>query len=153
MDRAAFFAKFEEAHAVQYFYEPFLQAYDPELRKQLGVWYTPPEIVRYMVARVDAVLREELGVADGLADPDVYVLDPCCGTGGFLVATLAHIAETLAANGEEGLLAAKLKQAATQRVFGFEILPAPLVIAHMQIGLVLSAGARRWPRMSAPAST
>ena len=77
-------------------------------------------------------------MADGLADPDVYILDPCCGTGGFLVATLAHIAETLAANGEEGLLAAKLKQAATQRIFGFEILPAPLVIAHMQIGLVLS---------------
>ena len=138
VDRAAFFAKFEEEHAVQYFYEPFLQAYDPELRKQLGVWYTPPEIIRYMVARVDAVLRGELGVADGLADPDVYILDPCCGTGGFLVATLAHIAETLVANGEEGLLAAKLKQAATQRVFGFEILPAPLVIAHMQIGLALS---------------
>ena len=138
VDRAAFFAKFEEEHAVQYFYEPFLQAYDPELRKQLGVWYTPPEIIRYMVARVDTVLREELGVAEGLADPDVYILDPCCGTGGFLVATLAHIAETLVANGEEGLLAAKLKQAATQRVFGFEILPAPLVIAHMQIGLALS---------------
>ncbi len=104
----------------------------------MGVWYTPPEIIRYMVARVDAVLRGELGVADGLADPDVYILDPCCGTGGFLVATLARIAETLAENGEEGLLAARLKQAATQRVFGFEILPAPLVIAHMQIGLTLS---------------
>ena len=40
-----------------------------ELRKELGVWYTPPEIVQYMVARVDTVLREELGIADGLADP------------------------------------------------------------------------------------
>jgi predicted helicase len=34
-----------------------------------------------MVARVDTVLREELGVADGLVDRNVYVLDPCCGTG------------------------------------------------------------------------
>ena len=42
IDRAAFFTAFEEHHAVQYFYEPFLEAYDPELRKQLGVWYTPP---------------------------------------------------------------------------------------------------------------
>ena len=42
---------------MQYFYEPFLEAFDPELRKQLGVWYTPPEIVKYMVARVDQVLR------------------------------------------------------------------------------------------------
>ena len=51
VDRASFFAKFKDAEAVQYFYEPFLQAFDPELRKQLGVWYTPPKIVQYM-ARV-----------------------------------------------------------------------------------------------------
>ena len=102
---------------------------------------------------MDTVLREELGVADGLADPDVYILDPCCGTGGFLVATLAHIAETLDANGEDGLLAAKLKQAATQRVFGFEILPAPFVVAHLQIGLALQSPGRAAGRgMSAPAS-
>lgn len=71
VDRASFFAAFAEGHAVQYFYEPFLEAFDPVLRKELGVWYTPTEIVRYMVARVDAVLREELQLADGLADPRV----------------------------------------------------------------------------------
>jgi len=90
----AFFARFEESQAVQYFYEPFLEAFDPELRKELGVWYTPPEIVQYMVTRVDTVLREELGIADGLADPRVYVLDPCCGTGAYLVAVLQRIATT-----------------------------------------------------------
>ena len=62
VDRVAFFEKFLETHAVQYFYEPFLEAFDPELRKQLGVWYTPPEIVQYQVARVDAALREELDI-------------------------------------------------------------------------------------------
>ena len=36
-----------------YFYEPFLEAFDADLRKELGVWYTPAEVVRYMVARVD----------------------------------------------------------------------------------------------------
>src|SRR5262249_54412858 len=50
VERGAFFEKFKDAEAVQYFYEPFLEAFDPELRKQLGVWYTPPEIVKYMVA-------------------------------------------------------------------------------------------------------
>ena len=79
VDKAAFFAAFEQGHAVQYFYEPFLEAFDPQLRKDLGVWYTPPEIVQYMVARVDTALREELGIADGLADTRVVVLDPCCG--------------------------------------------------------------------------
>jgi hypothetical protein len=54
--REEFFRQFDEGQAVQYFYEPFLQAFDPDLRKDLGVWYTPLEIVRYMVARVDRVL-------------------------------------------------------------------------------------------------
>ena len=56
VDRADFLVRFQENEAVQYFYEPFLEAFDPGLRKQLGVWYTPPEIVKYMVARVDKVL-------------------------------------------------------------------------------------------------
>ena len=46
VDRDAFFARFNEGEAVPYFYEPFLAAFDPALRKQLGVWYTPPEVVR-----------------------------------------------------------------------------------------------------------
>ena len=45
--------RFDAGEAVQFFYEPFLEAFDPELRKQFGVWYTPSEIVTYMVARVD----------------------------------------------------------------------------------------------------
>ena len=52
VDRAAFFARFNAGEAGPYFYEPFLEAFDPALRKQLGVWYTPAEVVRYMVARV-----------------------------------------------------------------------------------------------------
>jgi hypothetical protein len=137
VDRNAFFAKFKDAEAVQYFYEPFLEAFDPDLRKQLGVWYTPPEIVKYMVGRVDQVLRSDFGRPDGLADPDVYVLDPCCGTGAYLVEVLNTIAHTLTERGEGATLAERLKQAAINRVFGFEILPAPFVVSHLQLGLFL----------------
>ena len=139
VDRTAFFARFEEADAVRYFYEPFLAAFDPDLRKEMGVWYTPREIVRYMVERVDQVLRSELGLADGLADPSVWVLDPCCGTGAYLVEVLARIARTLKEKGEDALTADDLKQAAMSRVAGFEIMPAPYVIAHWQVGHVLRA--------------
>lgn len=131
-----FSKQFSEEHAVQYFYEPFLQAFDPELRKQLGVWYTPEEIVRYMVERVDRVLREELHLPDGLADPNVIVLDPACGTGAYLVEVLRRIDRTLVEKGEGDTRALKLKQAAMSRVFGFEIMPAPFVISHLQIGLL-----------------
>ena len=138
VDTAAFFQRFEEDTAVQYFYEPFLEAFDPELRKQLGVWYTPREIVRYMVERVDTVLRTELGLASGLADPNVYVLDPACGTGAYLVEVLDRIHRTLKEErGEDALTPHHLKQAAKERVFGFEILPAPYVIAHLQLGMYL----------------
>jgi len=137
VDQVAFFAKFEAEHAVQYFYEPFLEAFDPQLRKDLGVWYTPPEIVHYMVERVDTVLREELNRPDGLADPSVFVLDPCCGTGAYLVEVLQRIAATLRERGGDALMAADLKRAAIERVFGFEILPAPFVVAHLQLGLLL----------------
>ncbi|GAB4207938.1 MAG: DNA methyltransferase [Roseiflexaceae bacterium] len=137
IERAAFFSAFVDAEAVQYFYEPFLEAFDPELRRQLGVWYTPPEIVRYQVARVDAALRSELGIAAGLADPRVYVLDPCCGTGAYLVEVVATIAATLRRRGDDDLLGSDLAQAVQRRLVGFELLPAPFVVAHLQIGLLL----------------
>ena len=137
VDRPAFFDRFNEGEAVPYFYEPFLEAFDPGLRKQLGVWYTPAEVVRYMVARVDKALKDDLGIADGLAAENVYVLDPCCGTGAFLAEVLRRIAANLQSQGLGALTGARVKQAATERVFGFEIMPAPFVVAHLQVGLTM----------------
>ena len=139
VDRDAFFARFNEGEAVQYFYEPFLEAFDPALRKQLGVWYTPIEVVRYMVARVDRALKDDLGIADGLAAENVYVLDPCCGTGAYLAEVLRRIAGNMKGKGLGALVGARVKKAATERVFGFEIMPAPFVVAHLQVGLTMQA--------------
>ncbi len=149
VDREAFFARFHggggaeqdsaagQSPAVPYFYEPFLEAFDPALRKQLGVWYTPAEVVRYMVARVDRALKEDLGIEDGLAAEHVYVLDPCCGTGAYLAEVLRRIAANLEGCGLGALAGARVKQAATGRVFGFELMPAPFVVAHLQVGLTM----------------
>jgi hypothetical protein len=92
-----------------------------------------------MVARIDRVLREELDLPDGLADPNVYILDPCCGTGSYLIEVLDRIAATLRTKRAAALAAQEIKRAAMQRVFGFEILPAPFVVAHLQIGLLLQS--------------
>ena len=137
VDKPAFFARFNEGEAVPYFYEPFLEAFDPELRKQLGVWYTPAEVVRYMVARVDKALKDDLGIPEGLAAENVYVLDPCCGTGAYLAQVLRRIAANLEGQGLGALTGARVKQAALGRVFGFEIMPAPFVVAHLQVGLTM----------------
>ena len=137
VDEGAFFNKFNEGEVVPYFYEPFLEAFDPALRKRLGVWYTPNEIVRYMVGRVDKALKDDLDIADGLAAENVYVLDPCCGTGAYVAEVLRRIAANLEGRGLGALTGARVKQAATGRVFGFEIMPAPFVVAHLQVGLTM----------------
>ena len=137
VDRATFFSRFDEGEAVQYFYEPFLEAFDPALRKELGVWYTPTEVVRYMVARVDRALKDDLDIPDGLAAENVYVLDPCCGTGAYLAEVLRRIALNLEEQGLGALAGEAVRKAATERVFGFEIMPAPFVVAHLQVGLTM----------------
>ena len=132
-----FFQRFDAEHAITLFYEPFLQAFDPDLRKELGVWYTPPEIVRYMVRRVDQLLRSELGIEDGLADDQVYVLDPAAGTGSYLIEVARCIHETLTAQGHGAMAAGRVQTALRSRIFGFEILSAPYVVAHLQLGIYL----------------
>lgn len=125
--------------AIVYFYEPFLETFDPALRKELGVWYTPPEIVRYQVRKVDRLLRTELGCERGFADERVIVLDPACGTGAYLIEVLQCMAETLRGEGVEAELGDTLLRAVVERVFGFEILTAPFVISHLQLFLILSS--------------
>ena len=137
VDRAEFFSRFNEGEAVPYFYEPFLEAFDPALRKELGVWYTPTEVVRYMVARVDRALKDDLDIPDGLAAENVYVLDPCCGTGAYLAEVLRRIAANLEEQGLGALAGEAVRKAVTERVFGFEIMPAPFVVAHLQVGLTM----------------
>ena len=48
-------------------------------------------------------------------------------------------AANLQGKGLGALAGAAVKKAATARVFGFEIMPAPFVVAHLQVGLTLQA--------------
>lgn len=138
VDHSQFFKAFDEDHAITLFYEPFLKAFDPDLRKELGVWFTPPEIVRYQVARVDTLLRSDLGIENGLADERVYILDPATGTGSYVLEVAKRIYETLIALEYEPVEAAeRVKHALCNRVFGFEILTAPYVVAHLQVEVLL----------------
>ena len=82
-------------------------------------------------------LKDDLDIPEGLAAENVYVLDPCCGTGAYLAEVLRRIAANLKGQGLGALAGARVKQAATNRVFGFEIMPAPFVVAHLQVGLTM----------------
>ena len=73
-----------------YFYEDFLAAYDPVLRKNAGVYYTPVEVVRAQVRLVDEALISRMGHGNGFADPSVTTLDPAVGTGTYLLGVVEH---------------------------------------------------------------
>lgn len=138
VDRESFVDRFD-GDAIEYFYEPFLAEFDKGLRDRLGVWYTPREIAEYQVARCDHHLRADLGVAAGLADPSVYLLDPACGTGTYLAAALRHIRSQHRANGEPPEVAsARAREAAISRVVGFEILPAAFIVCHLHLNRLLA---------------
>ena len=137
-NKESLFGDMDAAKAIQHFYEPFLADFDPILRKELGVWYTPPEIVKYMVERADRVLREELKIPKGFADERVYVLDPCGGTGAYIAEVLRRIHITCKESGYGDSAAGVVSKAAQKRIFGFEILPASYVVAHWQISALLS---------------
>ncbi|MDE2832938.1 MAG: N-6 DNA methylase [Bacteroidota bacterium] len=133
-----FFNRITREDVVVYFYETFINSFDPAIRAELGVWYTPKEIVRYMVARVDQVLKRDFGIVRGLADDSVFVLDPCCGTGAYLTEVLHVIRASLSEElGHDLTTVARLKEAAASRIFGFDIMPVPVIVAHLQIGLAL----------------
>jgi predicted helicase len=64
-------------------YENFFRGFSVEAADTHGIIYTPQRIVSFMCASVQEVLRSEFGKK--LSDPDVYILDPCTGTGNFIV--------------------------------------------------------------------
>ncbi|SBW04959.1 putative DNA methyltransferase (fragment) [uncultured Alphaproteobacteria bacterium] len=117
-----------------YFYEHFLSAYDNELRKKTGSYYTPPEVVTTMVRLVDDLLRDggRYALAGGLASPDVTVADPAVGTGTFLLGILHRIAETTEADQGPGAVGAVVR-AALDRVIGFELQFGPFAVAQLRL--------------------
>jgi len=134
---------------VYHLYETFLAAYDPTLRQKTGVYYTPEPVVSYIVRSVDRILKEDFGLADGLADTTkiklrdgrechkVLILDPACGTGTFLHGVIDRIHERLVSKGQAGLWPGYVSEHLLPRLFGFELLMAPYTVAHMKLGLQL----------------
>lgn len=116
-----------------YFYEDFLAQYDPDLRKESGSYYTPAELVAFMVRLVDEVLRTRLGQPSGFADEAVTVIDPAVGTGTFLLQIIDRIASTVEERDGAGAVAGALRGAA-ERLVGFELQTGPYSVAQFRTG-------------------
>ena len=139
-----FRAKMNREDIVIRFYEDFLAAYKPQMRERRGVYYTPEPVVSYMVRSVDVLLKEKFNKPLGLADPEVMILDPACGTGTFLLWIFQLIHQRFEENPEaltDGLAdqswSGYVKERLLPRIFGFELLMAPYAICHLKLGLFL----------------
>ena len=139
MLRTAFAAKNHLEDPVIHFYETFLAEYDPQRRVDRGVYYTPPQVISYIVKSVDSLLKTELNRPDGLADDNTLILDPATGTGGFLLTVLDHIRASVAQTYGTGEWTQYINAKLVKRVFGFELLVAPYTIAHLKLSLFLQA--------------
>lgn len=148
-----------------HFYEDFLSAYDPRLRKAKGVWYTPQPVVRFIVQAVDEILQRDFSLPRGLADYSqvehevvnewyskskgkkgepptrkkkfhkVQILDPATGTGTFLAETVNQIYDKF--QGMEGMWQGYVEEHLLPRLNGFELLMASYAIAHLKLDMLL----------------
>ena len=147
-----------------HFYEDFLKAYNPELRKAKGVWYTPQPVVGFIVRAVDEILKRDFHLPHGLADSSkimhevkndqykkgdkttktfkvethrVQILDPAAGTGTFLAEVVRQIYQRF--KGVEGMWQGYVEEHLLPRLHGFELLMASYAVAHLKLDLQLSS--------------
>jgi hypothetical protein len=159
---AGFGQRTQQTDPMIHFYEDFLSAYDPKLRKSRGVWYTPQAVVSFIVRAVDEILQTEFGLPTGLADTSkikmrvanqkstkrgqadsyeidvhrVQILDPATGTGTFLAETVSRIHERFA--GQAGMWQSYVEEHLLPRLNGFELLMASYTMAHLKLDMLLT---------------
>ncbi|MGF6812205.1 type I restriction enzyme M protein [Paraburkholderia sp. Clong3] len=110
---AIHFTSSEEIHTLSHLYESMLR----EMRDAAGdsgEFYTPRPVVRFMVQVTDPRLGEA-------------VLDPACGTGGFLVEAYEHLRKKV---GKDLKLRAMLQN---HTLYGQEAKPLPYMLAEMNL--------------------
>jgi len=122
---------------VVHFYETFLAAYDKKLRKSRGVYYTPEPVVLYIVRSINYLLKTHFNKPQGLADRDVFILDPAVGTATFLYMVINEIHDAIVSQGQAGLWNDYVAEKLLPRIFGFELLMAPYAMAHLKLALLL----------------
>ena len=106
------FTSSEEIHTLGHLYESMLK----EMRDAAGdsgEFYTPRPVVRFMVEVIDPRLGET-------------VLDPACGTGGFLVESFSHLEKQCKTVEDREIVQ-------TKSIFGGEAKPLPYLLAEMNL--------------------
>lgn len=136
----------QRQHSLIHFYETFLAQYNPGLRGQRGVYYTPRPVVSYIVRSVDYLLRSHFNRRNGLAstfppldESGILLLDPACGTGTFLSTVIDHVREFYRQKSNPDMWLKYVRNCLLPCVGGYELLMAPYAIAHLELSRQLAA--------------
>ncbi len=128
----------EDKDPYLHFYETFLRAYDPKLRKEKGVYYTPDSVVKFIINALDALLKTHfkdapLGLKSALDNENIKLLDFATGTGTFLLEAFRKALEVRKTS-DGGISTKEDKyQNLLKQFYGFEYLIAPYAIAHLNL--------------------
>ncbi|TXJ15450.1 adenine methyltransferase [Brachyspira aalborgi] len=116
-----------------YAYEYFLKEFDAKTRNARGVFYTPIEAVRYIIKSIDEILKDKLNISDGIYGEEVHILDFAAGTGTFMLGAIERAFENAKQNGFAGVWENIVSDFILKRLYGFEFLIVPYVLAHFRI--------------------
>jgi len=119
-----------------HFYEDFLAAYDPKLRKDAGAYYTLIEVVRAQVRLIDDLLVNRLAKRLGFADPGVVTLDPAAGTGTYLLGVVEHALGKVEAEQGAGAVPGQASALAAN-LYGFENMVGPFAVTELRVSRAL----------------
>ena len=148
------------------FYEIFLEKFDPKVRKDHGIWYTPQPIVSFIMRQVDLILKNTFDIREGLLDigekgiykkdinnidklghldennpenvqPQVQLLDPATGTGTFLVETIRLMFENFMFSKKYSKWENFVRERLVENIYGFEIIASAYVLAHLKMDIML----------------
>lgn len=116
-----------------YMYEYFLKEFDEKTRNAKGVFYTPIEAVRYIIKSIDELLKDKLNISEGLYGENVHILDFAAGTGTFMLGAIELAYNNAKSSGIGGVWEKIVSEFILKRLYGFEFLIVPYVLAHFRI--------------------
>jgi N-6 DNA Methylase len=122
---------------VVHFYETFLACYDPDEREQRGVYYTPEDVVGYIVRSLNIILKKHFARADGFACGNVTVLDPAAGTLTFLAEAARVAVNEFSVSYGGGGKDQLIKNHILKNFYAFELMMAPYAVGHLKMGFLL----------------
>lgn len=118
-----------------HFYEHFISAYDADLRKDRGVFYTPDSVVKFIICAVDDILKQNFNFSNGLENAtseksNITLLDFATGTGTFLLEAF-----DCALKNKKNNVTEKEIKTLINNFKGFELMVAPYTIAHLNLSI------------------